>query len=102
MTGITDALANARATVGLRAGESPEKACANTHLPAASWQQRLALVPTMESPAALETGELKLLHQWRWTVARRDADRRSFITDVFSKADRPEQAIGFKLSTPST
>lgn len=37
------------------------------------------------------------LQEWGWTVARRDADKKAFISDVFSQSDRPEQAIGFKL-----
>eukprot|EP00752_Nemacystus_decipiens_P005824 g5264.t1 len=54
MTGITDALANARAAVGFRAAESPEEACASIPLPVFSWQHRQALVPHMGAQAAKE------------------------------------------------
>lgn len=52
MTGITDALHNARAAVGLGAAESPEKTCATIPRPFPGWQQRLALAPRVESSAS--------------------------------------------------
>lgn len=57
MTGITDALANARAAVGLRAAESPEETCATISVPVFSWQHRQALVPRITGAEASKDGE---------------------------------------------
>lgn len=46
---------------------------------------------------AIHTYHQDRLDEWGWTVARRDADKKAFISDVFSHSDRSEQAIGLKL-----
>lgn len=56
MTGITDALHNARAAVGLAAAESPEEICRLIRLPHFSWQQRQALVPHAMKTAVWTSG----------------------------------------------
>ncbi|CAM9495189.1 unnamed protein product, partial [Pylaiella littoralis] len=61
MTGITDALHNARAAVGLGAAESPEKTCATIPRPFPGWQQRLALAPRVESSASALSQGYKMI-----------------------------------------
>lgn len=46
---------------------------------------------------AIHTYHRDRLEEWGWTVARRDVNKKAFISDIFSHSDRPEQAIGFKL-----
>ncbi|CAN0316414.1 unnamed protein product, partial [Ectocarpus sp. 8 AP-2014] len=46
---------------------------------------------------AIHTYHQDRLEKWGWTVARRDADTRRFISEVWARSDGPEQAIGFKL-----
>lgn len=80
MTGITDALANARAAVGLRAAESPEETCATIPLPYFSPEHRQALVPRMVAPVAKEgdtepsTGHWVLLLPIRGVDGQEDND----------------------------
>ncbi|CAB1098400.1 unnamed protein product [Ectocarpus sp. CCAP 1310/34] len=58
MTGITDALHDARAAVGLNPVESPEETCRPIPRPCSAWQQRQALVPNVEVRKTFEPGDV--------------------------------------------
>ncbi|CAM9884294.1 unnamed protein product, partial [Ectocarpus sp. 6 AP-2014] len=64
MTGIADALHNARAAVGLNAVESPEETCRTIPRPCSAWQQRQALVPNVEVRNTFEPGDATATSPW--------------------------------------